>query len=44
MRKPKGKRPLGRPRRKYYNGSLRRGMGTCAGLIWLRIETGGSLL
>jgi hypothetical protein len=39
--KPEGKRPLGRPRRKWIKidlGEMR------WGLVWLRIGTGGELL
>jgi hypothetical protein len=46
--KPEGRRPLGRPRRRWENNikmDLREvGWGAQAGLIWLRIWTGGGLL
>jgi hypothetical protein len=46
--KPEGKRPLGRPRRKWvdYNRmNLERWDGVMwTGLVWLRIGTGGELL
>jgi hypothetical protein len=46
--KPEGKRPLGRPRRRWVNNSkmdLRKKDGEVrTGLIWLRIETNGGLL
>jgi hypothetical protein len=48
--KPEGKRPLGRPRRRWVDnirmdGSWRGGMGVMwTGLVWLRIGTGGELL
>jgi hypothetical protein len=45
--KPEGKRPLGRPRRKLEDDIkmvLEVGWGSWAGLIWLRIGTGGGLL
>jgi hypothetical protein len=46
--KPEGKRPLGRPRRRW-GIILRRifikwGMGLWTGLSWLRVETGGGYL
>ena len=41
--KPEGRRPLGRPKRRWED--LREaGWGTWAGSIWLRIGTGGGLL
>jgi hypothetical protein len=43
---PEGKRPLGRPRRRWVDNikiDLRDGM-VGIGSIWLRIETGGGLL
>jgi hypothetical protein len=50
VRKPEGKRPLGRPRRRWvYNIKMdlreicTREM-VCTGLIWLRIGTSGGLL
>jgi hypothetical protein len=50
--KPEGKRPLGRPRRRWVDNTrcvlgwiLERWDGVmCTGLVWLRIETGGELL
>jgi hypothetical protein len=46
--KPEGKRPLGRPRRRWENGiriDLRDiGLGVCIGFDWLKIGTGGGLL
>jgi hypothetical protein len=46
--KPEGKRPLGRPRRRWeYNTEMdlqEVGCGTWSSSIWLRIETGGGLL
>jgi hypothetical protein len=46
--KPEGKRPLGTPRRRWADNirlDLREvGWGDAAGLVWLRIETGGELL
>ena len=46
--KPEGKRPFGRPRRRWEDNikmNLKEvGWGTWTGLIWLRIGTGGSLL
>jgi hypothetical protein len=46
--KPKGKRPLGRPRRRWEDGikmDLREtGWGGWSGFTWLRIGTGGGLL
>jgi hypothetical protein len=47
VRKPEGKRQLGRPRRKWENniemnlGEI--GFGVWIGFIWLRIGTGGGL-
>jgi hypothetical protein len=45
--KPEGKRPLGRPRRKWINNIkmdlLEKGV-LWTGLVWLRIGTGGELL
>jgi hypothetical protein len=48
MGKPKGKRPLGRPRRRWVD-NIRMDLGEVGwvmwtGLIWLRIGTGGELL
>jgi hypothetical protein len=46
--KPEGKRPLGRPRRRWVDnirmdlGEV--GWGDVTGLVWLRIGTGGELL
>jgi hypothetical protein len=46
--KPKGKRPLGRPRRRWEDGiemDLRKiGWGVWSGFTWLRIGTVGGLL
>jgi hypothetical protein len=46
--KPEGRRPLGRPRRRWENNikmDLREvGWGSWTGSIWLRIGTGGELL
>ena len=48
MRKPEGKRPLGRPRRRWEDNSKKDfqevsgGLGT--GWFWLRIRTGGGHL
>jgi hypothetical protein len=46
--KPKGKRPLGRPRHRWEDGiriDLREiGLGVWIGFSWLRIGTGGRLL
>jgi hypothetical protein len=46
--KPEGKRPLGRPRRRWEDGirmDLREiGLGVWIGLYWIRIGTGGRLL
>jgi hypothetical protein len=48
VRKPEGKRPLGRPRRRWEVGirmDLREiGLGLLIGFDWLRIGTGGGLL
>jgi hypothetical protein len=48
MGKPEGKRPLGRPRRRWDNGIrmyLREtGLGVWIGFDWPRIGTGGGLL
>ena len=48
MGKPEGGRPLGRPRHRWEDNikvDLREvGWGAWAGLIWLRIGTGGGLL
>jgi hypothetical protein len=46
--KPEGNRPLGRPRRRWVN-DIRMDLGEVrwvmwAGLVWLRIGTGGELL
>jgi hypothetical protein len=44
--KPEGKRPLGRPRRRWEGNiktELRQEGIVCTGLIWLRIETSGGL-
>jgi hypothetical protein len=46
--RPEGRRPLGRPRRRWeYNIKMEFqevGWGAWTGLIWLRIGTGGGLL
>jgi hypothetical protein len=46
--KPEGRRPLGRPRRRWEDNikmDLREiGLGMWIGFIWLRIGTGGGLL
>ena len=46
--KPEGKRPLGRPRRRFEDSIQMdlsiTGSGTWTGLIWLRIGTSGELL
>jgi hypothetical protein len=46
--RPKGRRPLGRPRRKWENNIKMElqevGWGAWTGFIWLRIGTGGGLL
>jgi hypothetical protein len=48
VRKPEGKRPLGRPRRRWEDGvrmDLRViGLGVWIGFGWLRTGTGGGLL
>jgi hypothetical protein len=49
VRKPEGKRPLGRPRHRCEENLMMdlqevQGGGACAGLFWLRIRTGGSHL
>jgi hypothetical protein len=48
VRRPEGRRPLGRPRHRWEDNikmDLQEvGWGACTGLIWLRIETGGGLL
>jgi hypothetical protein len=43
--KPKGKRPMGRPRRKW-DDNIRMDLQEvgCEGMDWLRIETGGGQL
>jgi len=44
VEKPEGKRPLGRPRRRWEDNikmDLKRNVGAWTGLIWLRIGTGG---
>jgi hypothetical protein len=40
--KPEGKRPLGRPRRRWVNNIRMDGV-MWTGLVWLRIGTGGEL-
>ena len=47
--KPEGKRPLGRPRRRWEDTKMDReevvcGGGASTGLVWCRIGTGGGLL
>jgi hypothetical protein len=46
--KPEGKRPLGRPRRRWMDNIktdlLEIGLNVVTGLVWLRIGTGGELL
>jgi hypothetical protein len=46
--RPEGRRPLGRPRRRWEDNikmNLQEvGWGAWTGLIWLRIRTGGGLL
>jgi hypothetical protein len=43
--KPDGKRPLGRPRRRWVNNITKDLDGVMwTGLVWLRIGTGGELL
>jgi hypothetical protein len=46
--KPEGKRPLGRPRRRWIGNIkmdlLEMGLMLWTGLVWLRIGTGGELL
>jgi hypothetical protein len=46
--KPEGKRPLGRPRRKFVDNIkmdlLEIGRGGGTGFVWLRIEKSGELL
>jgi hypothetical protein len=46
--KPEGKRPLGRPRRRWEDGNGvdlgEIGWGVWSGFAWLRIGTGGGLL
>jgi hypothetical protein len=46
--KPEGKRPLGRPRRRWENGIKMHlgeiGWGVWSGFAWLRIGTAGGLL
>jgi hypothetical protein len=48
VRKPEGRRPLGRPRRRWEDNikmDLREvGWGAWTGSIWLKIGTGGELL
>jgi hypothetical protein len=43
VRKPEGKRPLGRPRRRWVDNIRWEGV-MWTGLVWLRIGTGGELL
>jgi len=42
--KPEGKRPLGRPRRRWVDNIRRWDVGIWTGLGWSRIETGGGRL
>ena len=42
--KPEGRRPLGRPRRRWVDNSRRWDVGIWTGLGWPRIETGGRRL
>jgi hypothetical protein len=46
--KPEGKRPLGKPRRRWMNNIkmdlLEIGLNAVTGLVWLRIGTGGEPL
>jgi hypothetical protein len=46
--KPEGRRPLGRPRRRWIDNIkmdlLEIGLNLWTGLVWLRIGTGGGLL
>jgi hypothetical protein len=46
--RPEGRRPLGRPRRRWEDnikmGLQEVGWGAWTGLIWLRVGTGGGLL
>jgi len=46
--KPEGKRPLGRPRRRWEDNTemdlQEVGCGAWSSSIWLRVETGGGLL
>jgi hypothetical protein len=44
--KPEGKRPMGRPRRRWEDNIRMdlRDVGVWTGLSWLRIETGGEQL
>jgi hypothetical protein len=48
VRRPEGRRPLKRPRRRWEDNIKmdlqKSGMGAWTGLIWLRIGTGGGLL
>jgi hypothetical protein len=48
VEKPEGRRPLGRPRRRWENNIMidlqKVGWGVWNGLSWLRIETGGGQL
>jgi hypothetical protein len=48
VEKPEGKRPLGRPRRRWIDNIkmdiLEIGLNVWTGLVWLRIGTGGELL
>jgi hypothetical protein len=43
VRRPEGRRPLGRPRRRWEN-NMKMDLQDWTGLVWLRIGTGGELL
>jgi hypothetical protein len=46
--KPEGKRPPGRPKRRWEDGNrmdlMEIGLGVCIGFDWLKTEPGGELL
>jgi hypothetical protein len=47
VRRPEGRRPLGKPRRRWEDNikmDFKMWVGAWAGLSWLRIGTGGGLL
>jgi hypothetical protein len=47
VERPEGRRPLGRPRRRWKDNikiDLEEGDGVWTGLNWLKIDTGGGLL